>query len=448
MKDDFSIKGEVISALESVEDPDKDKNLVDAHMIEEVEVDGGVVDMILVVQSGRDRDQRFALEDEIYDNVEPIDGVREVKVKTMTQKALERERQSDTGESVEAPESAEASANTPDGPTGAGGGTPAGAGGGAPAGAGGGAPAGAGGGMGGGAGPAAGGGAPGAAQEQPSVPEAEPLEGVGHVLAVASGKGGVGKSTVAVNTALALQELGHRVGVLDVDIYGPSLPTLLGVDMRPSVSDNRITPIKAHGLSIMSLGFLMDDDTPVIWRGPIVTAIIRQFLRDVDWSGLDYLVVDMPPGTGDAQLALAQTVPVDGAMVVTTPSELALIDAARGFEMFNTLNVEVMGVVSNMSRHICPDCGHESHIFGEEAVAEEVERLDTELLGDIPLDPDIREGGDKGEPIVVGQPGSSTTQAFIDVADRVTELKPIEDDESADGGDEGEDKGLFSFLKE
>lgn len=438
MKDDFSIKGEVISALETIEDPDKEKNLVDAHMIEEVEVDGGVVDMILVVQSGRDRDTRFALEDEIYDSVEAIDGVREVKVKTMTQKALERERQSGAEESVEAPESAEASANTPDGPTGAGGGTPAGAGAGAP---------GAGGGMGAGAGPAAGGGAPGAAQEQPSVPEAEPLEGVGHVLAVASGKGGVGKSTVAVNTALALQELGHRVGVLDVDIYGPSLPTLLGVDMRPSVSDNRITPIKAHGLSIMSLGFLMDDDTPVIWRGPIVTAIIRQFLRDVDWSGLDYLVVDMPPGTGDAQLALAQTVPVDGAMVVTTPSELARIDAARGFEMFNTLNVEVMGVVSNMSRHVCPDCGHESHIFGENTIEEEVERLDTELLGDIPLDPAVRKGGDRGEPIVVGEPESSTTESFLQVARRVNELKPIEE---SDGDDdtEGEDKGLFSFLKE
>jgi ATP-binding protein involved in chromosome partitioning len=438
MKDDFSIKGEVISALETIEDPDKEKNLVDAHMIEEVEVDGGVVDMILVVQSGRDRDTRFALEDEIYDSVEAIDGVREVKVKTMTQKALERERQSGAEESVEAPESAEASANTPDGPTGAGGGTPAGAGAGAP---------GAGGGMGAGAGPAAGGGAPGAAQEQPSVPEAEPLEGVGHVLAVASGKGGVGKSTVAVNTALALQELGHRVGVLDVDIYGPSLPTLLGVDMRPSVSDNRITPIKAHGLSIMSLGFLMDDDTPVIWRGPIVTAIIRQFLRDVDWSGLDYLVVDMPPGTGDAQLALAQTVPVDGAMVVTTPSELARIDAARGFEMFNTLNVEVMGVVSNMSRHVCPDCGHESHIFGEDTIEEEVERLDTELLGDIPLDPAVRKGGDRGEPIVVGEPESSTTESFLQVARRVNELKPIEE---SDGDDdtEGEDKGLFSFLKE
>jgi ATP-binding protein involved in chromosome partitioning len=220
---------------------------------------------------------------------------------------------------------------------------------------------------------------------------------------------------------------------------------------RPSVNDRRIVPLKAHGLRIMSLGFLMEDDTPVIWRGPIVTGIIRQFLRDVDWSGLDYLVVDMPPGTGDAQLALAQTVPVDGAMVVTTPSELALIDAARGFEMFNTLNVEVMGVIANMSKHICPECGHESHIFGDETVEKEVERLETNLLGDIPLDPDVRAGGDAGEPIVVSHPESATTQSFLEIAERVAQLKPVDgasgEEGAADEG-EGDKKGLFSFLKE
>jgi ATP-binding protein involved in chromosome partitioning len=201
----------------------------------------------------------------------------------------------------------------------------------------------------------------------------------------------------------------------------------------------------------MSLGFLMDDDTPVIWRGPIVTGIIRQFLRDVDWSGHDYLVVDMPPGTGDAQLALAQTVPVDGAMVVTTPSELSLIDAARGFEMFNTLNVDVMGVVSNMSRYACPECGHESHIFGEQTVEDEADRLETTILGDIPLDPDIREGGDSGEPLVVSHPDSPTTQSFLDLAERVAELKPLDEADAGgddDEGGEGEKKGLFSFLKE
>lgn len=424
MKDDFSIKGEVISALETVEDPAKEQNLLDAHMIEEVEVDGGVVDMKFVVESSRAREERFALEDEIYETVEPIDGVREVKIKTMTPKALEREKTG--GEESSSEESAETPAEAQDG----GGSSPAPGGPGGP-------------------GDPTTGGAPAAAgAQEPSVPEAEPLEGVGHVLAVASGKGGVGKSTVAVNTALALQEKGFRVGLLDVDIYGPSLPTMLGISGRPSVSDRRIVPLKAHGLSVMSLGFLMDEDTPVIWRGPIVTGIIRQFLRDVDWSGHDYLVVDMPPGTGDAQLALAQTVPVDGAMVVTTPSELALTDAARGFEMFNTLNVEVMGIVSNMSRHICPECGHESHIFGENTVEEEANRLDSELLGDIPLDPDVRRGGDAGTPIVVSSPDSPTTQAFLDLAGRAAELKPLDEAEGdAEAGDEDKE-GLFSFLKE
>ncbi len=437
MKDDFSLKGDVISALETIEDPDKGENLLDAHMVEEVDVQGGVADIVLIVDSARDRQARFDLEDDIYDTVEEIDGIREVKVKSMTPEALEREREQKTadpdedvsgdavgdqgGPAGQQPDQQQASA-----PAGAG--SPAGGQDQPPPG-----------GMGG--------------QQQPSVPQAEDLEGVGKVLAVASGKGGVGKSTVAVNLALALKERGHRVGLLDVDIYGPSLPTLLGLEGRPSVSDRRIVPLKSHGLSVMSLGFLMDDDTPVIWRGPIVTGIIRQFLRDVDWSGHDYLVVDMPPGTGDAQLALAQTVPVDGAMVVTTPSELALIDAARGFEMFNTLNVEVMGLISNMSRHVCPECGHQSHIFGEKTVEKEVERLETRLLGDIPLDPDIRAGGDAGEPIVAGHPDSPTTDEFLSIADTIGEMKPPhaddgDEDDGADDAGEGEEKGLFSFLKE
>jgi ATP-binding protein involved in chromosome partitioning len=391
MKDDFSIKGEVIAALEGIEDPAQDKNLVDAHMIEQVEVDAGVVDLTLVVDRQRDRSERFAIEDAIYEAVEAIAGVGEVKVKTTTAEALEREA------SAEPADSAPAAA----------------------------------------AGPAPG---PKAAA-QTSVPQAEPIQGVGKVIAVASGKGGVGKSTVAVNLALALKEQGHRVGLLDVDIYGPSLPTLLGLMERPSVADRRIVPLQAHGLRIMSLGFLMEEDTPVIWRGPIVTGIIRQFLRDVDWSGLDYLIVDMPPGTGDAQLALAQTVPVDGAVVVTTPSELALIDAARGFEMFRTLNIDVLGIVENMSKFITPD-GEEFFIFGEGSVEKEAERLETELLASIPLDPAVRKGGDEGEPVVVSAPDSETSSAFMELARRIVELQP------ADAGeDSGGKKGLFSFLK-
>lgn len=412
MKDDFSLKGEVIDALESIEDPAKGKDLVTAHMVESVEVDSGVVDITLVVEAGRDRDERFALEDDIYEAIEGIGGVREVKVKAMTPKALERE-----ASGVDAAQSQ---------PAGGGGGQGAGQGAGGAA-------------AGGPSGAAAG----GAGSQSPGVPEAEPVPGVGKVIAVASGKGGVGKSTVAVNLALSLQEQGHRVGLLDVDIYGPSLPTLLGIMERPSVNDRRIVPLKAHGLRIMSLGFLMEDDTPVIWRGPIVTGIIRQFLRDVDWSGLDYLVVDMPPGTGDAQLALAQTVPVDGAVVVTTPSELSIIDAARGLQMFKTLNIDVLGIVENMSKFVTPD-GEEFFIFGEGSVEKEAERLDTELLGSIPLDPIVRKGGDEGTPVLVSHPESEVAQAFMNIASRIAALKPVGEADEAEGDNK---KGLFSFLK-
>jgi ATP-binding protein involved in chromosome partitioning len=399
MKDDFSIKGEVISALETVDDPAKDANVIDAHMVEQVDVESGVVDITLVVEPSRDRNERFAIEDAIYEAVEAIAGVNEVKVKTTTPKALEREANTDTSaETSGAAASAPAAKAAP---------------------------------------------GKGAGAKQPSVPQAEPVQGVGKVIAVASGKGGVGKSTVAVNLALALKEQGHRVGLLDIDIYGPSLPTLLGIMDRPSVSDRRIVPLQTHGLRIMSLGFLMEDDTPVIWRGPIVTGIIRQFLRDVDWSGLDYLIVDMPPGTGDAQLALAQTVPVDGAVVVTTPSKLALIDAARGFEMFRTLNIDVLGIVENMSKFVTPG-GEEFHIFGEGSVEKEAERLDTELLASIPLDPAVRQGGDEGTPIVASTPDSETSKAFLALAERVVELQPVQPGE--DGGS-GKKKGLFSFLK-
>jgi ATP-binding protein involved in chromosome partitioning len=395
MKDDFSIKGEVISALETVDDPAKGSNVIDAHMVEKVDVEGGVVDITLVVDPSRERQERFAIEDAIYEAVEAIAGVGEVKVKTTTPKALEREANTDPSAPSEAAAPAAAAA------------------------------------------PAKGGGA-----AQTSVPQAESVQGVGKVIAIASGKGGVGKSTVAVNVALALKEQGHRVGLLDIDIYGPSLPTLLGIMDRPSVSDRRIVPLQTHGLRIMSLGFLMEDDTPVIWRGPIVTGIIRQFLRDVDWSGLDYLIVDMPPGTGDAQLALAQTVPVDGAVVVTTPSKLALIDAARGFEMFRTLNIDVLGMVENMSKFVTPG-GEEFHIFGEGSVEKEAERLDTELLSSIPLDPAVRKGGDEGEPIVSSAPDSETTKSFMALAKRITELKPVE----PEGDGAAKKKGLFSFLK-
>ncbi|TVQ96777.1 MAG: ATP-binding protein [Deltaproteobacteria bacterium] len=297
------------------------------------------------------------------------------------------------------------------------------------------------------------------------------LEGVGRVIAVASGKGGVGKSTVAVNLALALQRQGYRVGLLDIDVYGPSLPTLLGVNERPNVHNRRIVPLVAEGMKLMSLGYLMEDDTPVIWRGPIVTGIIRQFLQDVDWSGTDYLIVDMPPGTGDAQLSLAQSVPVDGAVIVTTPSDLALIDAARGLHMFETLNVDVLGIVENMSwfawpgapalrsimedaRATAPEIAdrieavldeHErTWIFGRDGGQREAERLGAEFLGRIPLDPEVRRGGDEGRPVVAAAPESPVSEAFLGLARRIAEARPLE---TGDSPDAGKRKGLFSFMK-
>ena len=242
---------------------------------------------------------------------------------------------------------------------------------------------------------------------------------VAHVVAVASGKGGVGKSTVAANLAVALARLGYRVGLLDADIYGPSVPTMFGIHDRPQVVGNRVIPFQRYGIQLMSLGFVVDADTPVIWRGPMVMKALEQMLGDVEWGALDYLVADFPPGTGDAQLTMAQKIPMAGAVVVTTPQDVALIDARKGLAMFRKLNVPVLGVVENMSTFVCPACGHETAIFkhggGERTAAE----LGTEFLGRIPLDAAIAEGGDAGVPIVVAQPEGAHAVAFRRIAEAV-----------------------------
>jgi ATP-binding protein involved in chromosome partitioning len=446
MRDDFSIKGDVIDALEKVQDPAAGKDVVSLGLVEKVEVVGGAVKIVLIFNDDRPQPERFAVEDAVCDVVEKIDGVTDVSVVPTTKAGVK---------AASAPPKKKINLHA--GPSAGG---EAAAGGGhhhhdhghshAPAAA--------------------------AAGPQGGLPKQKALEGVGHVIAVASGKGGVGKSTVAVNLALALAKIGHKVGLLDIDIYGPSLPTLLGVQERPAVKERRIIPLEKAGLKLMSLGFLMEEDTPVIWRGPIVTGIIRQFLQDVDWRGIDYLIVDMPPGTGDAQLSLAQTVPVDGAVIVTTPSDLALIDAARGLQMFKTLNVEVLGIVENMSYYVWPgqlqaqallaqlrgqaqgqagatdtiakleavvEQNSRFHIFGQGGGAREAERLQTSLLAEIPLDADVRKGGDEGTPVVLGDPEGAVSQAFVNLAHRVAKLKPV----TPEGGDDSNKKGVFSFLK-
>jgi len=260
---------------------------------------------------------------------------------------------------------------------------------------------------------------------QPAGPAGIP--GVGAIIAVASGKGGVGKSTVAINLALALRDLGLKVGVLDADIYGPSLPKLLAIKERPQTAGGtRLKPIVRHGMPVMSIGFLVEEETPMIWRGPMVMSALTQMLREVDWGNLDVLVVDMPPGTGDAQLTMAQQVPLKGAVIVSTPQDLALIDARRGIAMFRRVNVPVLGIVENMSTFICPHCGTRSDIFGHGGARHEAERLGVPFLGEVPLALEIREKSDAGSPVVASAPDGAHAQAFRTIAARVREGLQVE----------------------
>jgi ATP-binding protein involved in chromosome partitioning len=256
-------------------------------------------------------------------------------------------------------------------------------------------------------------------------PRAEALQAlpdVAAIIAVASGKGGVGKSTTAVNLALGLSALGLKVGILDADIYGPSLPKLLAIRERPqTIGGTRLKPIMRYGLTVMSIGFLIDEDTAMIWRGPMVISALTQMLREVEWGTLDVMVVDMPPGTGDAQLTMAQQVPLKGAIIVSTPQDLALIDARRGVSMFKRVNVPVLGVIENMSYFLCPHCGTRSDIFGHGGARHEAQRLGVPFLGEVPLDMVIREKSDAGLPVVATQPDSPHAQVYRDIAARVAD---------------------------
>jgi ATP-binding protein involved in chromosome partitioning len=241
------------------------------------------------------------------------------------------------------------------------------------------------------------------------------------IVAVASGKGGVGKSTVAVNLAVALAQRGIAAGLLDADIYGPSLPRMLGVSRKPEVRAERMMPLEAWGLRCMSIGFLVDEETPMIWRGPMVMGALEQMMGQVDWGPLDILVVDMPPGTGDAQLTMAQRVALTGAVIVSTPQDIALIDARRGVRMFERVHVPVLGLVENMSFFCCPNCGHRAEIFGHGGARREAQRLRTEFLGEVPLLLDIRTASDAGKPVVAAAPEGAAAQAFGVIAGRVWE---------------------------
>jgi ATP-binding protein involved in chromosome partitioning len=246
------------------------------------------------------------------------------------------------------------------------------------------------------------------------------IPGIKAIVAVASGKGGVGKSTIATNLALALGTLNLKVGMMDADIYGPSQPRMLGISGQPTSEDGKtLKPLENYGIKCMSMGFMVPDDTPMIWRGPMVTSAIQQMLRDVDWGELDVLVVDMPPGTGDAQLSMSQQVPLAGAIIVSTPQDIALIDARKGLNMFRKVDVPVLGIIENMSLFVCPKCGEVSHIFSHGGARREAERLGVEFLGEVPLDMEIRETSDSGRPVVVSHPEGEHAKTFVQIAERV-----------------------------
>ena len=256
-----------------------------------------------------------------------------------------------------------------------------------------------------------------AQQAQQAPQRASTYKPAKHVIAVASGKGGVGKSTTSINLALALSKKGFKTGILDADIYGPSLPRLIGQNKKPQTKDKKILPIEAWGLQTMSIGYLVEEDAPTIWRGPMVMSALEQMLRDVAWDGLDVLIIDMPPGTGDAQLTLSQRAELAGAIIVSTPQDLALIDARKGLNMFLKVNVPVLGLIENMSHFHCPSCGERSDIFGHGGARDEADRLGMPFLGEVPLQIEIRATSDAGTPIVASQPDSPQAASYFDIAD-------------------------------
>ncbi len=425
---------DVQDALAGVRSERLDDDVVSAGLVRDLEVsDGGDVRFQLLLDPRESSD----LPAEVRNAASLVDGVSSVRVEVRAPADGERETMDAAGGPGNGTEAGPGSAaeggpaETPEASgrslpvVGQGGGEDDGAGGAPGAGAGG-----------------PGGAAPGAepvsreeASRHPS--EAEEMEGVRHVVAVSSGKGGVGKSTVATNLAAAWADEGHRVGLLDADIYGPDIPTMFGVHDKPRMADDRVIPLEAHGVKLMSIGFLVDEDTPAMWRGPIIMGIVRQFLQQVEWGELDYLVVDLPPGTGDAQLSLVQLCKVSGAVMVTTPQDVAVGGVLKGIRMFEKLEVPVAGVVENMRGFVCPSCGESHEIFGSGGGEKLAASLAMDFLGAVPLGVAVREEGDRGMPTVIGRPDSPEGEAMRDIA--VSTSARLEEMEApGEGGDDGD----------
>lgn len=414
---------QIREALEKVRFPGLSRDIVSFGFVEAVELDDGVVRLKLNIPSGNSLAvQQIA--DEAHQAVSALEGVDDVEIQVKAPPGAAPEG-GEGGELGMARRGAGGPGPSPG--RGGPGGPGSGPGGGPP-----------------GEKPLGTGGRPG-----PTV-DRTPIPGVRHVIAVASGKGGVGKSTVAVNLAAALSRLGDSVGLMDADIYGPSVPTMLGAHEEPPIAEvegqRKIVPLEKFGLRLMSLGFIQQGDDAVIWRGPLVMKAVQQFLRDVDWRGCDVLVIDLPPGTGDAQLTLTQSAPLTGAVIVTTPQDVALIDARKGLKMFRSVDVPVLGIVENMSVFHCPECGHESHIFRSGGGERTARDLGVPLLGSVPIDPVIAECGDAGTPIVTQFPDSAAARAFAEIAGSIraswstTDADAGPDDGEA-GGDDAEGGG-------
>jgi ATP-binding protein involved in chromosome partitioning len=284
--------------------------------------------------------------------------------------------------------------------------------------------------------------APAGSATPPHQPEGNLLPGVKHIIAVSSGKGGVGKSTVTVNLSVALKQLGYAVGLMDADIYGPNIPMMIGVSKEPVKEGEKILPAEGQGVKVISMGFFVPEDTPVVWRGPMVHSAIQQFFRDVVWGELDYLVIDLPPGTGDVPLTLSQLVPLTGAITVTTPQEVALQDVRKGMMMFKKVNVPLLGVIENMSYFVCGHCGERTEIFSTGGGERAAQKFEIPFLGRIPIDPSIREGGDMGTPIVSNNPSSPQASAFLQIAQTL-----VANIEQAEKGNGDAAPSISSLLK-